>query len=612
MTLKTYNVTQVSPTFVNPFYVLDQLSVKTKECEIKERKSQTTKMVNLKKQRIAVGDVEIARTKKIVEGDEILQNSRRILWKSDLNIHQLTLSEIYTQANIENIYRRDFKENEVRIKLENNISEFRPYAFVSMPRRNGKTYGTSAYVAAALVFYRNFHVKIFAPTLKQTEIFRDMVLAHLYNFMEAGVEFEIVRKNPRGLSVRPKGSIEINTLVCLPTTVNTVRGVGANMIVADELSFISNNFVLKMLLPLLTVNKTSLAGISTADGADNHFFKFLSMHNPNDPTCPVNAYQFFDACFECRVKKIHNTCKHLLNEKPTWISEERSTNVKKMYKALGGEELCDQEIGGLIQKTKRNAFNTDMINDLFGESNIITESWFTKDVEDVYSFIDPTGGGASDLAIITAVYENGNFIFVGIELIHGTRPSDCFYEILQHYKTIKSMKLFKNSNLRVTIEGNTPWSFNDIADLLLASNIEKLHIMDGSSMSVASTVLGSTQRLDDNVKKPETRDHTKAEMYIQFSEHLKQRRIKFINTLVTIKHPRADEPEKSARDLVRDILRKQFDNYCVVVQESMNVAFHPAKITFSGKIQHGKSKDDGVTGSQLCLLYILKYLKKKY
>ena len=603
------STTEEVQVFVNPFYCLDELSKKFRELDIKEEKALMTVELEKRRQKTNNSFVEIAKSKKVVDGDRVVKNFRNVVWNMNLTSHQLILNEIYLQANLENIYKHDFKENEIRIKQEHCTSSLRPYAFVSMPRRNGKTYGTGTFTAGALTTFSGFYVVVFAPSLKQCDFLRNVIVQIIQEAYRRNlVDFEIVKFNAREIVIRPAGRKEVNTILSLPTTVNTVRGAGANFIIGDELSFFKTDFILKMLLPLLTVNKTALAGISTVDGAENHFFKFIQMYDPTDPTCPIKVYQFFSSCAACRKKGVTNHCKHMLNERPWWLSEERSTNVKKMYKVLGGDEMADQELGGVVKKEKRNAFEKEDIDYMFSQLAIVKDDWFSNDIKNVYSFIDPTGGSASDLSIVTGVYESGNYIIIGCELIYATRMGDCQDQIENHYRTIRKLNLFKNSAIRIWIEGNSPWTFNTIGDFILNLGINNLFLMDSTSRTVASTVLAnSSQRINNKNARPYTQNETKRSMYIKYTKLLKEKRVKFWEGFVSVHHPRPDDYKGiSAPNFIREQLRTQHMDYCIFIQQALN-RINEDKVVFTGKVQHGKSRDDGVIGCQMCYYWCYLY-----
>lgn len=546
-------------------------------------------------------NITVVKETGVVKGDIILKRFRHLFWKRSLNKHQHIIGEIYLLGNLENIYGDDFKDHELRIKKENKINKVKPFAFVGCPRRWGKTFVTAWFVACALATFDGIRIIVFAPALRQCLFFIEEVNKSLDFIKEqGGINYKILEKNKQNLTILPQGGTKPNSVQSLPCKETTVRGVGAGMVIGEELSSIPLSFVLSVMLPLLTVARTSFVGISTVKGEDNHFFKFLCMYDPDDRHSPINVYQFYAACSECRKSGNAISCKHLLADQPKWVTVDRKTSVQKMYANVGGDDMCDQELSGVVKQQFKNAFDPILIDRLFEERNVIFDSYFFVKPTMIYSVIDPTGGGASDLAIASGVCQNGIFTYTGLESITAFLPEQCFPQILKHYAEMRKHALLSGCYIYIWIEGNMVWQANEIYKFL-SKHLRRAYLMDNSNLDVSSVTIGNASSTG-NGKVGFLTDHQlKMKMMVTFRLFLAGDRLKFWDKLVSVHHPNISlESTMSARNCTRDMMKNQFKNWFIQIQPALNKAFGKDKITSSGKSQNGTSKDDlGLVGQAI-------------
>jgi hypothetical protein len=540
-----------------------------------------------------------------VPGDVTLRKFRHNFWKRSLNKHQQIIGEIYLRSNLPNIYGDDFKANELRIKLENGIGSIRPYAFVGCPRRWGKTFVTAWFVACALATFPGTRLIVFGPALRQCLFFMEEVKKGLYFLLDENVQFEVLENNKQILRIRPAGQQADNYFHCLPSKENTTRGISANMVIAEELSSIDLSFVLSVIFPLLTVDGTAFAGISTVKGEDNHFNKFLYSYDPTDANSAISVYQFYAACASCRHKGQASSCKHMVSDKPKWIPEDRSSKVKKLYADIGGQAMGDQELSGVTASKHLNAFDVNLVDRIFDKTCIIIDEWFLIKPIMVFSYIDPTGGGPSDIAVVSGVYENGVFVYTGLETITADRPSKCFDQIILHYKKLREFSYLTNAVIYIWVESNVPWTKNEIQDLI-KENVPRVKIMESGALDGSSMVIGNGSS---SIRKPgaATTATVKHNMWVTYSNHMATNRLKFWENLVSVHHPSPALSHWTARDANRHILKTQLKNYYIQVEPSQNAAFTKDKIAFSGKNKSGTMKDDLAGAAQLLLYWIERF-----
>ncbi len=583
-------------TSIPKFLVLDTLSERIRKIDLKEERGwEKTNLQALKKRSVASG-VELAKKANEVEGDIILRRFRNLSSKRYLNKHQQIILQLFIESNLENIYGDDYKDNEIRIKKEHRIKKTRPFALVGCPRRYGKTFIIAWFVACALVTFKNIRVAIFAPALKQCQFFIRYVRQFLTYIRQLGTDVKMPGDSKLDIEVEsPYYNGVMNSVISLSCNADTSRGVGANIIIADEVSYIVEAYLLSVIFPLLTVERTSFAGISTVNGEDNHFYRLLAMHDPDDDNSPLQVYQFYASCFKCRRSGVATACRHLVKEQPRWITSDRKADVFKMYDALGGGEMADQELSGIVKQKHLNAFESSWVDSMFDEHNIykgaeIAEWIARKPGTMLFSAIDPTGGGGSDLSIVTAIYERGRCTILGAESIAATRPSDCFKQIIKHYETIRKIPIFRDSPLYVWVEGNMLWQYNEITDML-AAKVPLCFIMDKTYSDASSSVISANHKAN-GVKGQMTNATTKQEMWRVAKDHLMDDRVGFYEDMVTVHHPMPLNKSISAVNAIRQMFKMQLMNFYIIVKRTPDPTTGRNSITFSGKTGKTQGRDD--------------------
>ena len=591
-------------------YVVDLLSDKLQNLEIRKQKRDLLKAENAAKKQETLRGVSMLKKNRKIEGDMILERIRNMLAKRYLTKNQNIIMEILIAANLENIYGAAFKDNELRIKKENNIQKIRPFALIGVPRRNGKTFAVAWFVAVCLVYMKNVNCAIFAPSFLQAEFFLKEVKAGLRFIQSLGVEVDLITNAVHEICVRssffPKAA---NKITALGSKSDTSRGISANIVIADELSFMATGYITSVILPLLTVSKTAFIGISTVNGEENHFFKFLSMQNPDDPSSPIEVFQFYGACFDCRHSGKADSCKHMVNEQPEWITSTRKKDVGDMYAALGGEDMARQEIMGMVKQENENAFEEAHITRFFDKEHIVDDRIFTVKPSIIFSVIDPTGGGQSStgshLAINTFIFDAGRMVIVGHEAISGCKGSVVFPYIKEHYETVRKIPICKDLPIGLWVEGNGIWIYYDIVEFI-EKTIPKLTVFDKTYADTSQLVLNSG-----SAKSGETGQITNAQVKQQMwkltREYMAFDRIYFYKDFVTIKHPKPLSG-MSARDAVRGILQNELMNYFIIKTPPQNPFSQRVKVAFSGKTSKSEGKDDNAVVLQLSCVVINRFI----
>ncbi len=553
-----------------------------------------------------------------VDGDEILEALRAALdERLELSDQQRIIVEVFVQSNLQNIYKKNFQANEVRIKQENGIKDIQSYSFICCPRRWGKTFITAWFVACCLVSLVDTSLLIFSPSMRQCIMFMEWVKKGLGLLRLRGFDFTTEEHNAQKMTIlRQVKGVDCRTEVrIVPPNEETVRGVSANIIICEEAACLSSEFFASIIVPLLQVQNTSLLAISTIKDAENYYTRVLDRAAASRERSAFGIYKFFHACARCREAGVAQTCKHQTVDQPAWMTASRADHVRQLYEITGEGDLYEQEIIGMSKNVHEPAFHPDLVRSLFRADKIIyiSDPIIFRDPVAIYSCIDPTGGGLnSDLAIVSCIVENSKFIFVGMESINCRGPDSCFPQLVEHYRRLKLIPRLANAHTYVWVENNMVWQAEQIMWQIQTQRekgvLRDIHIMDNMGIEIPSVQLGQAFGA-----KTSTDHKVKAEMRQMFNQKLLDDSMCFLTDMVTVEHPaKARQEQESAQDAIRSLFMEQLLNYAMQIRPSTNPGFAPGKVTFSGKTSANGRKDDLAVTAQLVLYWSYTHIRRPF
>lgn len=291
---------------------------------------------------------------------------------------------------------------------------------ISAPRQVGKTEAVAAFVACALVSIPGIRIAVFSKIREQCM----NLLQRILNLLESvpneflagssGKPFEMIKT---GMQIvydhdqKTRRWAMKSRVQAYSSEQANARGLSADLIVIEEMAFVSKELFEKVIVPLLGVSNTALVGISTPGESDDNFFNMLMecessechdgnyVNEGNEGLIPrqgiFKTIQIHaNVCITCRQKLRLTSCVHAILQQPSWKPEGRMQKVKKLLKS--NAMVLKREALGLITEQKRFAFERQHISRV--------RTWplydlMRRHVPVVVIGVDPTGHGNSNLAI---------------------------------------------------------------------------------------------------------------------------------------------------------------------------------------------------------------------
>lgn len=540
------------------------------------------------------------------DGDLIVKQMRKAFtYFETLTGPQIMFEEVFLQGSLPMIYGESYLANELRLKREMGIEYFNQFSLVQCPRRWGKTEGTAVFCAVYMMFVPDADITVFSPGKRQSSLFMKRFKKKLHVLYNKGHSFSVVKgaDNQEVYAIDIEGNRRQITV--LPSREQTVRGIGGNLVIAEEAAQMTDAFFANVVIPILGVAQTSFIGISTAKTQSSYFTKLLTMRR-SDGRPAFNTFNFIMACEACIKAKTQETCDHMYHALPFYLTGPKQELLKLIYERLNMNELMSQEMQGISAADFMSAFPEINVAQTFnrGSNPLFTPlEHYSQPFDKVFVYIDPTGNGkASDLGMASMVNYRGKNVIIGLESIPdksaetGGPPSTQYLPYVeQHLAQIREMQEFRDCVFFVAIESNMgqkndyEWVMRKVRRCVLLSkdNFEISMLRPYGSKN--STGIAMTPFL-------------KEAMVRETHAAMASGALAFHENLVTTYKPKRDYTKPQARDWILSKLREQFMHYAMLKKDSTtrsggdkpwNENTQQVLYSFGGK--HSGGQDDVLT-----------------
>ncbi|MGC6507185.1 MAG: hypothetical protein ACON4U_02170 [Myxococcota bacterium] len=163
--------------------------------------------------------------------------------------------------------------------------------------------------------------------------------------------------------------------------------------ILEEAAYCDPQVVKEVVVPLLAMRESVILCISTLLGHDNIYSKMFEVCRP-DGTLLFENISVRMICDECLKSDKPEECTHKTSELPRWISTDNIEDIKILLQ--DDPELLLQESMGISADTTTRAFSEDHIK-AWLERPPHNGDYFRQ----IYTAVDPAGGGASAFAVCT-------------------------------------------------------------------------------------------------------------------------------------------------------------------------------------------------------------------
>jgi hypothetical protein len=200
--------------------------------------------------------------------------------------------------------------------------------------------------------------------------------------------------------------------------VQRLRGTSGDVLLLEEAAFIDEQILYQVILPLLGVSGTALLAISTPNSdATNYYSRFFNLKDENGEGL-FRTIKLGMACDDCVKSDKAAECTHRVGKLPVWKPAGRQHRLKTMMS--DNPELFAQEMLAQVISSKANVFHSAWVDALQNRHLWKSSQTYTPDFG--FLAIDPSGGGGSDMAIVSGFFgKHGELVVSAIS----TRRTRC-------------------------------------------------------------------------------------------------------------------------------------------------------------------------------------------
>ena len=274
---------------------------------------------------------------------------------------------------------------------------------ISTPRRWGKTWSVSMFVAACLYAIPGFSIIIYSVADRQSQMMMETAVA-MFDTLLDGPKRHIKKNAEYFIVSSPAGAK--SQLQCLPGTSATTRGVGGNLIILEEAGFMKEEIFYTNVVPLLGVNNTALIGISTPpEELGNYYLRLFDCKNAEgeDIFTTIKVDLMCPACAEKGVSH----CPHKTEPPPAWKSEKRREMQARVYQ--NNQRYYLREVLGVAIPSDIHVFPGQLVDSFMGPALVnnpdlpVIDPMGLQSAKFVFIGIDPCGGGTQSDTSFCAV-----------------------------------------------------------------------------------------------------------------------------------------------------------------------------------------------------------------
>lgn len=333
---------------------------------------------------------------------------------------QIEAQKKFTCCALPHLYGEAYASQRERLSKQFGVEVLRHLTAMVVPRRHGKTEGTSMFVAAYTYVeckYSSFVIELIGKGIQGCDALMNAVKKQLARLKDAFGDFTYELNSARRIKItRGNHSVLIR---CWTDSLKYTRGFGDNgMVIVDEAVQMSKQFFEENLAPVMTMRNTSFAIISSPGPEDCWLTRLMTVKDENGRLAfdVLNQVFICDDCMKLPYAK-RVDCTHV-RQPPFWLSAEKQNLNRLAAKAMGGERALLVEQKGMTNTLcSMPAFEATLLDKVFA----IPYTPYARAARprNLFIAIDPSGEGPSRTGVVTGYVDQGNLV------VCSSRPCPC-------------------------------------------------------------------------------------------------------------------------------------------------------------------------------------------
>lgn len=353
------------------------------------------------------------------------------------------------------------------------------------------------------------------------------------------------------------------------TDASSVRGSGADVVIAEEFAAMNARAFAQICLPLAQLDHVALWAITTMPtNAASEFNAFLQRRDAQGAPL-FRTFIMSLVCDACRAAGVSTVerCPHVEFRLPPWISMK---NVKKVKALMGPtfEEEAAQELTGVESTNTTACFRAHLVD----EWMMLPRVELRETLSTIFVSIDPNAGEetarakpGSNYALTSFCHTFDGVLFLGVENINAQEPEDYVPIVLDHVRELRRPAIAARAKLVVIHENNMGMEAGRLRGDFRSAGITGVEFVRRSTLAggeaASKTGLSTTSAV-------------KRDMASEFRIMLNANQLRFARTFITHYH---GGEEKLMPEIERQAKAMR------VIKRLPPEPFQPIRIYVSGK-----------------------------
>ncbi len=320
-----------------------------------------------------------------------------------LSSQQREIMDSFASQSVAHIVgKENFHSNPLYFIQLAKIDHVYPFTNCVATRRFGKSKVMSLFAAVCALAAPNVRITIFSTGLRASVQLLDDTKAYMAGYPNAARYMTMNNSRILQLTYSPK---DVRRIQSLAGGIAGNKGVGGSILILEELTQIKIEYYFEVILPLMTVDLTTILAITTPKGEDNaHTREFLRQKSNKEKI--FNILEFSLVCDECKKNGESIECQHNMHKLPPWKSHLRQRLLKILMADV--PRMYEQEGLGAPGEYTDRCFTFESIESIRANTPITKPDSLQNKI---FLAIDLTGGRQSNFAIASLrVLSDSHFV----------------------------------------------------------------------------------------------------------------------------------------------------------------------------------------------------------
>lgn len=396
----------------------------------------------------------------LARGHAIMDKLRKLCDSLDTTQRYRSPNQVLIQSRLcgsvaRLVYGANLAQYEKAIIEYNGFTTIQQETATTMPRRSGKSQSVAEWIACAMLSVPGFDGACFTNSKRASSGEKGM-MGTVRGILESKFGVKLSKRTEECIEVMVNG--DKRRFSAYPGSTHSLRGVGGNVIIVDEASYVTGVAFREAILPMLNPSDTCMILLSTLGAKSCTWFNMLIEQEIVDP------FSVRYVCPPCYAQGERKPCIHEVDNIPHWGDEGRVAKISKIYGEANQDVFMREAMGIVGDHSEGRVFAKSHVMRAYAAPRVE----FHRAVHRVFIAIDPIAGsfkedGPSQWVAIAACEPYTTLL--GAIVLDATSTQPCLDELERMIKHIRTVdEYLADATIVLGVEAGTGFSAPDVYD----------------------------------------------------------------------------------------------------------------------------------------------------